>query len=336
VPAAPLLALALLLLGAGCASKGAVRVEADPDRPIAARVAVVYPYAFRWDEPPVRSYEKSMDVVLSLVAKERLLVFGPGDVALVRPGDPDPSVGTDVVRILLARGLDPRAFLAFRGWAERRVARGMAVVEGKGRTLAASSEEVTYVAHLDVWDGAAGRTVLELSGSVQALPPGDRPEHDPAPELTALHRRLVEEAWALLEPRLTAPRLPGGPLEVRWLPAAALDWAPAGEKSLRERMASMDPVLADLERLNVYRYFDPDAPARRLNADLRLPGGLLVLAARGAAAEALREGDVVTAVGGEAASPQALQRAIAFSGPAGPRLKVARGAGLLEVALPPR
>jgi hypothetical protein len=329
--------LGLAALASGCASRGAVRVEAAPDRPVAARVAFVYPYAFRWDEPPVRGYEKSMDVVLSLVAKERLLVFGPGDYQLVRPGDPDPSVGTDVVRILLARGLDPRGFLAWRGWAERRVARGMAVVEGKGRTLAASSEEVTYVAHVQVWDGAAGRTVVEVSGSAQALPPGDRPEHDPAPELTALHRRLVEEAWALLEPRLTAPRLPGTPLEWRWLPAAALDWAPAGQPSLRERMAGMDPVQADLERLDVYRYFDPDAPPRRLNGDLRLPGGLLVLGARGAAAEVLREGDVVVAVGGEApASPQGLQRAIASSGTAGPRLTVARGAERLEVALPPR
>jgi len=42
-------------------------------------------------------------------------------------------------------------------------------------------------------------------------------------------------------------------------------------------------------------------------------------------------------VGGEApASPQGLQRAIASSGPAGPRLTVARGAERLEVALPPR
>jgi hypothetical protein len=178
VRAAALLGLAAL--ATGCASRSAVRVEAVPDRPVAARVALVYPYAFRWDETPVRGYAKAMDVVLSLVAKERLLVFGPGDYQLVRPGDPDPSVGTDVVRILLARGLDPRGFLAWRGWAERRVARGMAVVEGKGRTLAASSEEVTYVAHLQVWDGAAGRTVVEVSGSAQALPPGDRPEHDPA------------------------------------------------------------------------------------------------------------------------------------------------------------
>jgi hypothetical protein len=337
VPTAALLVLALLLLGPGCASRGAVRVEAEPDRPIGARVAVVYPYAFRWDEPPIRSFEKSMDVVLHLVAKERLLVYGPGDYQLLRPADRDPSVGTDIVRTLLVHGLDARAFLAFRGWAERRVARGMAVVEGKGRTLAASSEDVTYVAHLEVWDAAAGRTVLEVSGSVQALPPGDRPDHDPAPELTGLHRRLVEEAWALLEPRLTAPRLPGNPLDVRWLPAAALDWAPPGQPSLRERMAGMDPVLADLERLNAYRYFDPAAPPRRLNGDLRLPGGLLVVGVRGPAADVLREGDVVVAVCGEApASPQALQRAIALSGPDGARVTAARGADRLELALPPR
>ena len=99
----------------------------------------------------------------------------------------------------------------------------------------------------------------------------------------------------------------------------------------------MDPVQADLERLDVYRSFEPDALPRRLNGDLRLPGDLLVLGARGAAADGLREGDVVVAVGGEApASPQGLQRAIASSGPAGPRLTVARGAERLEVALPRR
>jgi hypothetical protein len=331
----PALAFAALAAGlAGCASGPPVQVERRGDGPIAARVAAVYPYAFRWEEPATRSYQKAMDIVLALSAKGRLLVFGPDEFDLLRPADPDPSVGTDLVRILAVQGLDTRGYLVFRGWAERRIAQGMAVVEGRGPTRAASTQEVTYVAHLEVWDAARGRNILELTGTAQASPGADRPEYDPAPELTALNRRLVEEAWSILEPRLTAPPLREAPLAVRWVPAAAVDYAARGQASLRERMREMDPLEADVERLAVYRYFQPDAPPRLLHQDLRLPGGVAVARVYGDLQHFLREGDVITVVNGQMVlGPQVLQRALNLADPRTLQLKVQRGAARLELTI---
>jgi hypothetical protein len=313
-----------------------VTAEREPDRPARPRVAAVFPCAFRWDAPALQSYQKAMDLVLALAARERVIVCGPDEFQVVRPGDPDPTVATDLVRILAVSGLETCGFLAFRGWAERRVATGVAVVEGRGRTAAAASEDVTYVAHLEVWDAATGGAILELSASADALPAGLRPEYDPAPELTALNRRLAEEAWERLEPRLAAPPLREVPLTARWLPAAALDWAPRGRPSLRERMREMDPVLADLERVNLYRYFDPEATPHALHDRMRLPGGLLVESARGEAEGLLLPGDVVTAVNGQpVVGPQVLQRAAQLR-PGRLELRVARGASRLDVPVSPR
>jgi len=332
VPGAALLALALVL--SSCASTSGVRVENHLQRPIAARVAAVYPYAFRWDEPSIRSYQKSMDTLLVLASKGRLLLFGPNEFAMLRPGDPDPRVATDLGPLLAARGLDSRSFLVFRGWAERRVARGVSVVEGNGRSAAASSEEITYVAHLSVVDGGTGRTLLDLSAEAPAQRPEDRPEYDPMPELTALNRRLTEAAWAKIEPFLTAPPLRPAPIEVRWLPAAALEYHPAGQPSMRERMNSMDPLQADLERMSLYQYFYPSATPRLLHEDLQLPGGLYVGDVPAELERILQKGDVITFVNGEmTVGPHVLQRALNLSNDELLQLKVSRGAARLELSI---
>jgi len=325
-----------LLLAAGalaaCASRPAVRVERRDEEPIRARVAVVYPYAFRWDEPPIRSYQKSMDAVLLLASKGRLLLFGPDEFEILRPGDPDPRVATDIAHVLAVRGLDTRGFLVFRGWAERRVAQGMSVVEGKGKTRAASSEEVTYVAHLEVIDGGTGRTLLELAAQAPALPAEERPDYDSMPELTALNRQLVEEAWKEIEPRLTAPPLMTAPLELRWLPAAALDYGPRGQPTTRQRMLSMDPLQASAERISIYQYFAPQTEPRLLHEELRLPGGLYVGGVQGDLQRLLQKGDVITFVNGEVIlGPHVLQRALNLSKDQLLQLKVTRGSARLEL-----
>ena len=325
-----LLALATAL--ASCASAPQVRIQGAVEEPVHARVAAVYPYTFRWDEPPLRSYQKSMDIVLLLASKERLLLFGPDEFAILRPGDPDPRVATDLARVLAVRGLDTRGYLLFRGWAERRVARGSAVVEGRGRTVASSSEDVVYVAHLEVVDGGTGRTLLSLSGEAPGLPPEQRPDYDPLPEVTALNRRLVLEAWDALEPHLTAPPLRSVPLEARWLPSAGLDYGPSGQPSLRERMLTMDPLEANLERLTLYQYFNPSEPPRLLHADLKLPGGLYVGSVQGDLQRFLQKGDVIAFVNGEMiVGPHVLQRALNLSKDQLLQLKVNRSSAWLEL-----
>jgi hypothetical protein len=333
-------ALASLALGAASlAACGGPRVEvrARPAAPVAHRVAAVYPYAFRWEEPPFRSYQKGMDLTLLLSRQRRLLVFGPGDFQVFRHEEADPLLGSSMMAVLQARGLDPRAFLAFRGWAERRVARTTEHIEGgRGPPRVRSSEDVTYVAHLQIVDAAAGAVLVEVEGTVAAGVPEDRPEYDPMPELTDLAGKLARAAWDELEPRLLSPRLPEPMLRVRWLPAAALDFTPSeSERSLREKLLLADPLVAEVERLAVYRYFARGAPPERLGRDLRLPGGLYVERALGPFEGQLREGDVVVAVDGEpAAGPQILQRALARRRDGPLLLEVRRGAARIEVTVP--
>jgi len=327
-----LLPLACALASCASGAGSQVRVERSlPEAPINARVAAVYPYAFRWDEPPVHSYQKAMDTVLLLASKGRLLLFGPDEFAVLRPGDPDPRVATDLARVLAVRGLDTRGYLVFRGWAERRVAQGSAVVEGKGRTLASSSEDVTYVAHLAVVDGGTGQTILELSAQAPGMPPENRPDYDPLPELTALNRRLVQAAWEAIEPMLTAPPLKAVPVEGDWLPAAGLDYSPPGKRSLREQLLTMDPLEANLARMTLYQYFNPSATPRLLHDELRLPGGIYVGSVSADLQQFLQQGDVIAFVNGEmVVGPHVLQRALNLSKDQLLQLKVSRGAAWLE------
>src|SRR5207302_1273155 len=125
---------------------------------------------------------------------------------------------------------------------------------------------------------------------------------DPMPELTALHKKLIAAAWEDLEPRLPAEKLPEPEVDVRWLPAAEIDYAGPNQKSLKELMFGLDALDADSMKLAVYRYYAPDNSDGRLNRDLKMPGGLYVERARGAATPILRRGDVILAAAGEAAT----------------------------------
>ena len=326
--------MAALVALAACASGPRIEVRHRSSGPIAARVAAVYPYAFRWEEPPFRVHEKSMDAVLFLVARERLLVFGPGEFQVLRAGGASPLVGTDLVAVLTQRGLESRDFLAIRGWAERRIAISHGQLEQGGRLLAVSSQDVTYVAHLEIAD-AAGEALVELQAEVAAGKPEDRPEYDPMPELTALHRRLLQAAWEEIEPRLTAPPLAPAAIEVRWLPASTLDYGGPAQATLKERMLAMDALEADMARIAVYRYYAPALSERQIAREMRLPGGLYVLRARPPFAGPLEHGDVLLQVEGEpAVGPQVLQRALSVPRQGPLRLRLARGPARLEVEVP--
>jgi hypothetical protein len=321
--------MALVLVLAGCASGPRIQVLKRPGAPLAAQAIAVYPYAFRWDEPAWRRHAKAMDAVLFLTRQERLLVYGPDDFQLRRADADDPRVGTDLVNVLAERGLPPTGFLALRGWAERRVARLAAALEGKGTV--ANAEDVTYVAHLEVLDGGGGGVLLELVAEARRDPQLSDP-FDPAPELTALHRALVEAAWAELEPRLPRARLPASPVKVRYLPGATLAFGPRGEPSLVKWLASADPAEADLARLAVHRYFDRESADADVSRRMRLPGGLLV--EETADWPQLRRGDVIVEIDGRPAyGPQVLQRAVVLAKGGPLELTVGRGSARLPITV---
>jgi len=334
LPLAIAVALAAGLALAGCRGPR-TEVRRRTEGPVAARVAAVYPYAFRWEEPPWRSFQKSMDAVLFLASTERLLVFGPGEFQVLRPQESRPLKATDLVAVLARRGLDARDVIVFRGWAERRIARTTGQVEGRGAVRMQSSEEVTYLARLEVVDGATGEVLVEVGGEAKAGDPALRPEYDPTPELTELHRQLVRAAWRELEPRLTAPPLAELPVQVEWLPAAVLDYTTGTERSLRERMLTMDALEAEVARLSVYRYIAPELPRSRMAQDLRLPGGLYVREVMGKLQDYLKEGDVICLVNGQPAlGPHVLQRVLNMPQGSAVMFRVARDAGRIEVTVP--
>ena len=322
------------LLALGCASGPRIEVRHRSSGPIPARVAAVYPYVFRWEEPPFRVHEKSMDEVLFLVGRERLLVFGPDEFQVLRAEESSPLAGTDLVTVLSQRGLEARGFLAFRGWAERRIAVSQGQLEQRGKVLAVSYQDVTYVAHLEVVD-AGGEVQVEMQAQAEAGRAEDRPEYDPMPELTALHRRLLQAAWEELEPRLTAPPLPVPAIETRWLPASTLDYGGPARATLKERMLALDALEADMAKIAVYRYYAPSLSERQIGYEMRLPGGLYVLRVRPPFAGPLEHGDVILQVEGEPAiGPQVLQRALAAPRDGPLHLRVARGPARLEVDVP--
>ncbi|BDG02472.1 PDZ domain-containing protein [Anaeromyxobacter oryzae] len=328
-------ALALALAVAGCASGPRVLVRRRPAGPVAVRAVAVYPYAFRWPEPAWKSHAKALDAAMRLSAQDRLLVFGPDDFRVWRPEADDPRVGTDLVGVLADRRLPATGFVVFRGWAERRIVRTAGELDGKG--VVSSAEQVTYVAHLEVLDGGGRGVLVEVEGEA-TRDAATVDAFDDAPELTRLHRALVDEAWRVLAARLPgdAPPLPPVPARVIVVPGATLAWTEPGRPSLAEQLAAADPVEADVARLAVFRYFDPDVDGRALARRMRLPGGLLVVDG-GAWAPPLREGDVIVAVDGRAAAgPHVLQRAVALARGGPVELTVARGAVRVPVTVMPR
>lgn len=332
-PALAALALLPLLLAAGCASApSSWRVVKPLERPVSARAVAVYPFGFRWDEPPSRGLLLGMAAVDALVDAERTLVFGPSEFTVLRHEADDPRVGTDLLAAMAQRSLPATSFVALRAWAEQRVERTSGAIDGQG--VVRRTERVTWVEHLELLDGGGGGVLLELSGEVDRDPATPADPFDPTPELTRLHRQLVARAWALLEPRLTAPALTPLPVRTRWLPAAALTWAPPGQRSLAERLAQGDALDAEVQRLGVYRFVDPDSPDDQLARQLRLPGGLLVDKAEGGWGAALRPGDVIVKAGGEpAAGRQVLQRVSALSRSGVVELVVVRAGATVPVTV---
>ena len=100
-PSTRLSLLLLLALASACTTASTqLRVVKPLDRPITARAAAVYPFAFRWEEPPHRSLLFGLATAEALVDGGRLLVFGPDEFLVLRHEADDPRVGTDLLSSL--------------------------------------------------------------------------------------------------------------------------------------------------------------------------------------------------------------------------------------------
>jgi hypothetical protein len=326
----------LLLAACATTSTTGLQVVRSSDRPlVGVRALAVYPFGLRGQDAPHRSFLLAMAAAEALGEKDRLLVFGPDEFTVFRHDTDDPRLATDLLGAMARRNLPTTAFVALRAWAEKRVVLSTGEVDAQG--VARRSELVTWVEHLEVLDGGGEGVLLELRGEAVRDAAAARDPYDPSAELTRLHRDLVARAWALLEPRLTTLALSPLPLELRWLPAAALGWASPGQQPLSARLAA-DPAEADLQRLALYGFVDPDASQAVLAGRLRLPGGVLVERAEEPWSPALRPGDVIVEVAGEpAAGTHAVRRGVALASAHGGTvpLTVVRGGARLSVSVTP-
>jgi hypothetical protein len=337
LPRVLLLALAPLL-ALGCAGTPASwRVVQPLERPVTARLVAVYPFTFRWEEPPSRGLLLGMMAADAFSATDRLLVLGPSEFTVLRREADDPRAGTDLVAAMALRSLPANAFVAIRCWAEKREERTSGASDLLGKPVA-TTVRVTYLEHVELLDGGGGGVLFELHGEVDRDPTAAGADpFDPTPELTRLHARLLRAAWEILEPKLTTAKLRPLPARVRWLPAAALTWAPPGVPPLAARLAKADPLEADLQRLAIYRFVDPSSDDQAVAREERLPGGLRVEAVEGPWTGLLRPGDVVTVAGGEPATGrQVLQRVVALADGEPVRLGVVRDGATVTVSVPTR
>lgn len=327
------LALALL---AGCRSGIRATVQERSDLKLSA--VAVYPFGFRWDEPAYRSFELSQRLIgtLSQELEGQVLLFGPSEFKVFRPDADNAWAATNVVSLFPSHGVRAEAAAVLRAWAERRVTSAQKeLYDARGRAVGAQgTEETVYVGHVELLHPSSSSTLIEMHAEVVVDPFAERPDDgaDPIPELTALMEHLVAEAAAALAPMvhpLAEPRR----WEVEWAfnPKAAFTYSEEGRPSMEVRLVSMDPVDAELLTQGRIRFANPalpDAEAARLS---RLPGGLYVLAASNGVP--LSPGDLVTAVEGQPALPQVLDRARFTQTPVA--LKVRRPTGeLVEVTLP--
>jgi hypothetical protein len=333
----PLLLLAALF-ASGCSSSS-IQVRTRPGDPVEVQAAAVYPFQFRWDEPAHRAFELSQLLAMQVAATGRYAVFGPGEFKLVRAGSDHPFLGSDFALELAGRGLSPLAALVFRPSAERRTQSEVKqVFDLQGRPQGAERiERVTVVARLEVFHSAERATLIELTRAFELDPLAARDDSDPLPALTATMRGLMARALEVLEGRAPGRLVErDAGFEFLWNPTAALDFQIEGRPPLRARLAVADPLERELLLEARVRFFHPRATPAQLVALKRLPGGLYVTEVGAAAANGLRPGDLVTAVAGEPALPQTLQRALRDTAPGGAvALAVRRGSQDLEISLIP-
>ncbi len=328
--------LALCVVAFGCKGGVQKRLFVRPGRKVS--VVAVYPFGFRWEEPPYRSFELSQRLIDAATeeAGDQFLFFGPSEFKVYRHHDDNAWAASTVVTLLPGAGLKPEQAVVLRPWAERRVHAGQKeLLDAKGKPVGVSSQlETTYVGHVEVLHPTTRDWVVEVVGETQVDPFEEREDDsDPAPELTELMQRLTVTALEALREYAAGPAGPARELSLSyWFnPKQAFAFAAEGQKPFEVALASLDPLDAELLVHGRVKFANPGISDAEVTKLARLPGGLYVR--EGTADGALKAGDVITAVDGQPALPQSLQRLRLNQGSAA--LKVRRASGeIVELSWP--
>jgi len=324
----PVLRLCLiLLLGAACQSKFQKTLLAPADLGVSA--VLVYPFAFRWQEPGYRCFELSQRLVGVAIRRrgDAAMVFGTSEFKVYRLDDPNPWAASNAISLLAPLRIRPERAIVLRASAERRVlASEKELVNPAGQKAGATrSREVTYLGRVELLHPSSHQIFAEVSGQATADPFAQvADEADPTAELTQLMEALTAEALDLIDTHFSPPapskRWPWG---LAFNPQQALSPADEGSSSLEAELAKLDPLQADSLRLSRVRFANPgltDSQAAQLT---RLPGGLWVTSAPPGGA--LQPGDLMTSIDGAPALPQVLQRAQFQESPVRARVRKSNG-----------
>lgn len=332
----PQVVLALLLGCAGCSGipiRGTVHRRARTLRPEAI---AVYPYAFRWAEPPWHAFEETRAVVDTVLARHAYLVYGPGDFHVLRPRSDDVLATTNLITPLTEDTVSTRRAVALRAWAEQRVERGaQTTFDAKGRPVGqVETEKRTLVAHLEVLSVQTGRVLLDGRARVVLDPFAELPDWDPLRPLTRANRALTRWALEVLGGGGGLPEDLGATLVEN--PGCAFAFhARPGDGGSPAALAHLGPLDRDAARYAVYRYFDPTMAPARVHLYAHHTEGVLVRRVTGVArASGLKAGDLLVSVNGRTVTgPETVLREWDLAGPVGILVTVFRNGDLRQIRI---
>lgn len=298
------------------------------------QAVVVYPFAFRWAEPPWRAYQQSRAVVDTLLASDRYLVFGPGELEVYRPHTNDVLVGSNLLTPITRADIAASQTVVVRTWAERRVQTGAKMTyDAHGRPVGqVRSEHTTYVAHIELVRADTGTLVAEAHVRIDVDPFAEQPDWDPLRPLTRADRALAKWALARLEGGADLPDDSG--LTLAENPGRAFDFhVNAHDPGSGVALARLGPLEQDSVMLSVFRAFDRKLPHDRVRMYENQRFGAVVRAVDGpAAAAGVKPGDLIVRCDTwTVTGPETVKRAWALADPSGVLLSLMRDGRAVQV-----
>lgn len=304
--------VAFVLLCIGC--RHGPKIERTLSLPSTLEISAVTvePVSFRWDEPSYRALELSQRMIDEGVRLfgSSLLFFGNWEATGFGEAQPR-TKQTPILALLAPYGAAPERLMLFRPWVEVRIQSGAtAVQDSSGKTAGkARSEELTYIAHLDVLNADTNEVVAELKGEQDVDPFAEVDDGDPAPGLTRLLNALMVEALMSLRPHFRVPAAPPRAFSGSFLfaPQQTFRFVQVeGKPSLEELMLKGDALDQEVARRRRIVFANPgisEALVAKLSATR---GGLYVVDGD----LGLRPGDVVLEIDRRPACLQHFHRAL--------------------------
>ncbi|MDY0061824.1 MAG: hypothetical protein RBU45_18580 [Myxococcota bacterium] len=280
-PGLPPLVIVLLVVLAAC-RPGTDRLEvrhAPPADLPRLRVAVVQAVDLRWPCCAEDAYRKTSDLIAALSGGRDGDLILPEEVTFEDPRAETIASSSNGLYVARSLGYPPEETALVRVWVEPRVQRGtQQLVDDQGRIRGAGAlEEATYLVHGELWQYLPTRLLAAYQLTVRHDPFAPRPDWDERPVIREAVQELGQTIGGLLR-RSDPPRpLPDLGLTFSENPVGVFDHTAPGLEPLTVALARLDPLEAEVRRLQAFQYFQPKITPELAARLARLPRGLLVL-----------------------------------------------------------